>query len=179
MGGIVALTPKQQRFVAEYLVDLNGAQAVIRAGYVSKRPDALAYDNLRIPEIRAQIDAELDKRSKRTHLTADRVALEISRLAFVDTSVIFDPATGVILPVSMWPDDVRASVSSIKLNDYGLPVEVKFWDKGKQLDLAARHCGMLRDKVEITGADGGPVANTHNIAPTLTPEQWIAAFGVK
>jgi phage terminase small subunit len=29
----MALTYKQQRFVAEYLLDLNAAQAAIRAGY--------------------------------------------------------------------------------------------------------------------------------------------------
>lgn len=31
-----ALTPKQQRFVAEYLIDLNATQAAIRAGYSKK-----------------------------------------------------------------------------------------------------------------------------------------------
>ena len=30
------LTPRQARFVKEYLVDLNGTQAAIRAGYNEK-----------------------------------------------------------------------------------------------------------------------------------------------
>ena len=33
------MTPKQQRFVAEYLIDLNATQAAIRAGYEFAKPD--------------------------------------------------------------------------------------------------------------------------------------------
>ena len=35
------LTDKQQRFVAEYLVDLNATQAAIRAGYSAKNADKI------------------------------------------------------------------------------------------------------------------------------------------
>jgi phage terminase small subunit len=41
------LTPKQRRFVEEYLVDLNATQAAIRAGYNPKRADEIGYENLR------------------------------------------------------------------------------------------------------------------------------------
>ena len=33
---MAAITPKQQRFCEEYVIDLNGTQAAIRAGYSAK-----------------------------------------------------------------------------------------------------------------------------------------------
>ncbi len=42
----MALTPKQKRFVAEYLVDLNATAAAIRAGYSKKTAEAIGYENL-------------------------------------------------------------------------------------------------------------------------------------
>ena len=36
------LNPKQQRFVDEYLIDLNGKQAAIRAGYSEKTAEVQA-----------------------------------------------------------------------------------------------------------------------------------------
>ena len=41
------LPRKQRRFIREYLIDFNGSKACLRAGYASKRPDALAYTLLR------------------------------------------------------------------------------------------------------------------------------------
>ena len=38
----MSLTPKQQRFVSEYLIDLNATQAAIRAGYSEKTAKAIA-----------------------------------------------------------------------------------------------------------------------------------------
>lgn len=38
--GVVKLRDKQKRFVEEYLVDLNGKQAAIRAGYTATKPTA-------------------------------------------------------------------------------------------------------------------------------------------
>jgi hypothetical protein len=45
------LTPKQERFVSEYLKDLNGAAAAVRTGYSLRTADRQAYALLRKPEI--------------------------------------------------------------------------------------------------------------------------------
>ena len=45
------LTPKQARFVSEYLEDLNGAAAAVRTGYNQKSADRQAYALLRKPGI--------------------------------------------------------------------------------------------------------------------------------
>lgn len=45
------MSPKAERFVAEYLIDLNATQAAIRAGYSAKSADVIGYENLRKPQI--------------------------------------------------------------------------------------------------------------------------------
>ena len=45
------MTPKQTRFVEEYLVDLNATQAAIRAGYSAKTAYSIGQENLSKPEI--------------------------------------------------------------------------------------------------------------------------------
>ena len=47
----MALTEKQARFVAEYLVDLNATEAAIKAGYSEKTAYSIGFENLRKPEI--------------------------------------------------------------------------------------------------------------------------------
>lgn len=78
------LTPKQQRFIDEYLVDLNASQAAIRAGYSARRADAIGYENLRKPEIAAAIRDAQAARSERTGITADRVLAELWSIATAD-----------------------------------------------------------------------------------------------
>ena len=77
----IKLTPKQQRFVEEYLIDLNATQAAIRAGYAKKRADQIGYENLRKPEIRVSIEQAISERSERTRITADQVLIGLSALA--------------------------------------------------------------------------------------------------
>jgi len=49
------LTDKQSRFIDEYLVDFNGLQAAIRAGYSENTAGAIAYENLNKPYLKAEI----------------------------------------------------------------------------------------------------------------------------
>ena len=53
------LTDKQQRFVEEYLIDLNATQAAIRAGYSPLSARQVGTENLSKPSIRACIDQEM------------------------------------------------------------------------------------------------------------------------
>ena len=62
----MGLNPKQQRFVAEYLVDLNATQAAIRSGYSQKTARQIATENLSKPAIAAAIDARPAKRIGRS-----------------------------------------------------------------------------------------------------------------
>jgi hypothetical protein len=61
------------------------------------------------------------------------------------------------LPIQDWPAEIAAAVASIKVNEIkdaegqliGETKLVRFWDKGRQLELAAKHLGMLQEKIEI------------------------------
>lgn len=74
---MAGLTPKQQTFVREYLVDLNATQAAIRAGYSAKTAGAIGDENLKKPEIAQAVQAAMDERAQRTEITADYVLTTI------------------------------------------------------------------------------------------------------
>lgn len=67
------MTPKQERFVQEYLIDLNATQAAIRAGYSERTAKVIGCENLSKPDIQAAIIAAKAERSVRTEITQDWV----------------------------------------------------------------------------------------------------------
>lgn len=69
----MALTPKRQRFVEEYLVDLNATQAAIRAGYSKASAYSVGQETLKKPEVAKAISDLQAARSERTGITADDV----------------------------------------------------------------------------------------------------------
>ena len=75
------LTPKQDMFVREYLIDLNATQAAIRAGYSSKTAEEQGYQLLRKTSVHAAIQAGMDKRAQKATITADEILANIKRLA--------------------------------------------------------------------------------------------------
>ena len=78
------LTPRQKRFVQEYLVDLNGKRAAMRAGFSGKKADACGARLTRDPAVRKAVEEAMAARSRRTQITADRVLREYARIAFAD-----------------------------------------------------------------------------------------------
>lgn len=78
----MALTVKQERFVEEYLVDLNATQAAIRAGYSSKTAEQMGYQLLQKTSVQKALREAIDKRSKRTGITQEKVIEEIGKIAF-------------------------------------------------------------------------------------------------
>lgn len=78
------MTPKQQHFVLEYLVDLNATKAAERAGF--KQPHSQGSRLLENVEIRTEIQKEMDRRAKRTGITAEKVLEEMWHIATVDAN---------------------------------------------------------------------------------------------
>lgn len=71
----MALTDKQQRFVAEYLIDLNATRAAIRAGYSAKTARSVGSENLTKPDVAALIRERQAKVAEKAEWTAaDRLA---------------------------------------------------------------------------------------------------------
>ncbi len=71
------LTPKQQMFAVEYLVDLNATKAAIRAGYSEDSARAIGSENLTKPDIQKAIAEAMEHRAKRVQVNADYVISNI------------------------------------------------------------------------------------------------------
>lgn len=153
MAKTAKLTEKQQRFVDEYLIDLNATQAAIRAGYSVKTANEQGSQNLAKLSIQQAIAEQMAERSKRTGINQDRVVLELAKIAFVKMTDVVDPDTGEILPNAS--DDDLACIESMKFkqsdNQYGGSIEreVKLSPKMKALELLGKHLGMWNDKLDV------------------------------
>ena len=77
----MSLTARQQRFVDEYLLDLNATQAAVRAGYSARTAGAIGYENLTKPQIGSAICEAQAERARRTRVTADDVIRELWGIA--------------------------------------------------------------------------------------------------
>lgn len=71
------LSEKQKQFCNEYLIDFNGTQAAIRAGYSPKTAYSMANENLRKPEVQAYLKELIENRNERTRITQDEVIRDI------------------------------------------------------------------------------------------------------
>lgn len=74
------LTPKQARFVEEYLVDLNATAAAIRAGYSCKRASEIGWQLLQKTTVQQAIQTAQTARSERTEITADYVLTNLKEI---------------------------------------------------------------------------------------------------
>ena len=75
------MTPRQQRFVDEYLLDLNATQAAIRAGYSARTAEQQGPRLLGNAGVAAAIQAAQEARSERVHITQDDVLRGLRREA--------------------------------------------------------------------------------------------------
>ena len=149
------MTPKQQRFVEEYLVDLNATQAAIRAGYSEKTAAEQACRlliNVKVADAIAEAQAE---RSERLKITKDMVLVELAKLAFANAGDYFtwgpDGVT-LIAKTELTPDQwaAVAEVSETK-TERGGTIRLKLYDKRGPLVDIGKDLGMFVDKQEVTG----------------------------
>ena len=80
----MSLTPKQARFVEEYLIDLNATQAAIRAGYSAKTANEQGAQLLAKLSIRQAVAEAQAIRSKRTEITQDEVIQGLKKEATLE-----------------------------------------------------------------------------------------------
>lgn len=146
------LKPKQRRFCEEYLIDLNGSAAAIRAGYSKKTSRIIAFELLTKPNILAYIQKLKEKRSERTEITADMVVAELAKIGFSNVQDYIRDGN-LIQDLSKIDSKQAAAVSSIKksITHFGSEktegtkevVEFKLWDKVAALEKIGRHLGIF------------------------------------
>ena len=112
------LTAKQERFVAEYLIDLNATQAAIRAGYSEKTANAQAGRLLVNVSVQNAIRESKLARSERVLFDADDVLRSHVTIHNLDIADIIDKE-GAVLPIKQWPKEWRTNISSIEIQEIG------------------------------------------------------------
>lgn len=150
------MTTKQKLFCEEYLIDLNATQAAIRAGYSPETAGAIGAENLKKPQIQKTIARSMADRSRRTGVNADRVVLELARIAFANAGDLID-ADDATLKDDASRDDL-AAVQSIKvknMGEMGIEREIRMADKLKALELLGRHLGLFTDRLQLGRLDTG------------------------
>ncbi|MES2360018.1 MAG: terminase small subunit [Gemmatimonadota bacterium] len=164
-----SLTPRRAAFVQEYLIDLNGAQAAIRAGYAPNSASVEATRLLADASVAAAVERAKAQRFARVNTNADSVLHEVSLLAQSCVEHYEVDDYGNLRPAEGAPEGAMRAISSVKkkirhAKDGSITYEVEFrlWDKPGSLKLMGKHAGVAAcfDKLEVTGKDGGPIAIT-------------------
>lgn len=166
------LTAKQRAFVDEYMIDLNGTQAAIRAGYSERTANRIAAENLSKPVISAAIAAAQQQRSERTKIDADWVLRTLAEEKAADLADLYDEH-GQIRPVKDWPMAFRRGVvvgiETVEewqgTGDDRKPVQirkVKMTDRTKHIELIGKHVNVqaFRDNVGVSDPNGKPLIPT-------------------
>lgn len=76
------MTPKQQRFCYEYMIDLNATRSAIRAGYSERTANKIASELLKNEEVKEMIQQLKEEQQKKLEITIDTVLKEIAVIAF-------------------------------------------------------------------------------------------------
>ena len=164
---VTTLTPKQARFVQEYLIDLNATQAAIRAGYSSKAANREGARLLANVDIESAVQNAMAARATRTLVSQDLIIRELARVAFSDIRDLFDD-NGKMLPMSKWPTDSAACISSLKDGVAGR--EIKMWDKMSALEKLMKHMGMFETDNAQASAAPSKISVTFVKSGTTIPQ---------
>lgn len=165
------LPPRRQRFVDEYLVDLNATQAAIRAGYSKRSAAEAGYELLRNAQVAAAIAERAKESLAKVDVTINRVLDELALVGFSDIGDVLDfngnePSLRAACDI---PPRARRAIASVKVRRYvegggedAKVVEVtefKLWPKDAALEKLGRYLKMFveRHEHEHLGKDGKPL----------------------
>ena len=137
------LTPKHARFVEEYLIDANGTQAAIRAGYSKRSAKVTASQNLSKANIAAEIAKNRAARTVRTQITADDVVQRLQLLASAElpNAASWDSVSVALVDSDKLSPAERAAVRSVKMGQYG--PEIRLSDPAPYLRMLGEHTGLF------------------------------------
>ncbi len=138
------MIPKHQVFVDEYLVALNATEAALRAGYSRNSAHVMGCQLMKQPHIARAIREAMEARSQRTRIDADRIVLELARVAFSDLGHIADwgPDGVTLKPSNAIAEADRAAIAEVSARtgkEGAGRVHIRLQNKQRALDSLARH----------------------------------------
>ena len=155
-----SLTPRQQRFVEEYLSDFCGAAAARRAGYSETTAKEIAYEHLTKPHIRDAIQERAKQLSDKSGISVERWLREVGRIAFSDLRKLFNKE-GYLKEPHEWDDDTAATIASLEVGETRTTKtsdgkweqtrirKVRTLDKKAALESLGKYFKVLTDKPEL------------------------------
>jgi phage terminase small subunit len=163
------VTPRQKAFVDEYLIDLNGAQAAVRAGYSAKTAEVQGSRLLGNAKVAIAITAAKAARSERTKVDADWVLSRLHEEAEADVNDLYDPVTGQVKPIKDWPliwrkglvAGIESYPEKIGEDEDGKPIfgtgyKLKMSDRARRVEMLGKHVyvSAFREQIDHTSSDG-------------------------
>jgi phage terminase small subunit len=176
----VTAKARQQRFVAEYLIDLNATQAAIRAGYSRKTARQKGQQLLTKVDIAAALATRVQAQTEQRALTADALREQNTFIALSDPIDCID-ASGALLPLRQMPRRIRCALRSIEIVKRNLTsgdgvtdltYRIQFWDKLKAIELEYKRFGLLKDlhehthRVTLEALVAGSMEDVVDVTPT-------------
>jgi phage terminase small subunit len=146
----MALNPKQQRFVAEYLKDLNATQAAIRAGYSEKTAPQIASRLLTNVKVASAVAEGQQVIAEKAGVTVEKVVNELASIGFANFGDYLNAEGRISLPLG---DRAKmAAVGEYTTEAIGDQVitrtKFKLLDKRAALVDLGKHLGMFAEKAE-------------------------------
>jgi phage terminase small subunit len=147
------LNAREERFVAEYLKELNQTEAYMRAFNTAHRATARSQASLMMSRPNVQVAIEQARRRDVEIAGLDRVRIlrELTAVALVDIRQAFND-DGTLKNPSEWDDATAAAVGSLEVTELtdsmsgavvGHLKKLKLWPKMDALDKAMRHLGLF------------------------------------
>lgn len=164
----IGLTDKQEKFCQEYLIDLNGTQAAIRAGYSEKTAQEIASENLLKPIIQNRLNDLRKPLAEKVGITQEMVLNELAKVGFANLKDYLSDDLDVN-KLSDIDTNKAGAIASLKKNvttfegGESVTTEIKLHDKIKSLELIGKHLGFFEK-------DNKQQGNTVVVSPA-TPEQ--------
>lgn len=155
------LTPKQQKFVQEYLIDLNATQAAIRAGYAATGAAVEGVRLLRKAKIQEALANAQKNLAKETGITAERVLRELALLGFANMADYMRVGAegDAVLDFSRLTREQAAALAEVTVEDFKdgrgedardvRRIKFKLADKRAALVDIGKHLGMFIDRKEV------------------------------
>lgn len=130
------LTLKQKKFTAEFIKTGNGTKSAIKAGYSKNSAQEIAYENLRKP----QIQAEVQSAAAKLGIDTEYVLGNFKEIADFNKEKI------VVARIKKDVDGEYQEIVNEEMRDASAAI--------KSTEMLGKHLNLFTEKLEVTGKDG-------------------------